>query len=145
MIWENVFVDRHLTAGEAAATLAKAFDVPVADVLVVPDIIAANAQPDARVLAELTSARGDFPVLLTIYLRDLNLATRDRAAIVGGFCEALGAACLISDDSVNPFTMLLVRRPADRRPVALDPQRLDADEYVVARTLPPDREASRIA
>lgn len=145
MIWENVFVDRHLTAGEAAATLAKAFAVPVADVLVVPDVIAADVRPNARILVELAPARGDFPVLLTIYLRDPNLAARDRAATVGRLCEALGAACLVSDDSVNPFTMLLVRSATDRQLVGLDPDRLDADEYVVARTVAPDREASRIA
>ena len=47
--------------------------------------------------------------------------------------------------SVNPFTMLLVRSPSDRQLVGLDPERLEVDEYVVARKMPLDREASRIA
>lgn len=68
----------------------------------------------------------------SIYLDDSQLAQLDPKLIIKQFCCILHCKCLISDDSVNPFTMLLVQESKDIQPVALDPQRLDGnEEYII--------------
>lgn len=48
----------------------------------------------------------------------------------------LGCACLITDDDVNPYTMLYIDA-SQRYQVALDVERLDDHEMVIARRMEP--------
>jgi len=135
MLWEEVLVDRELTDDEVMTTMVALFAVSPDAVLVVDDITAANVSEKLSVVCERTPIRGDFSLRLSIYLHDPALEQLDRIAIVGQFCDLLHCKCLISDDSVNPYAMLLVEGSARQQPVFLDPERLDAEEYVLDKKL----------
>lgn len=68
---------------------------------------------------------------LFIYVRDSKLAQLNPELIIKQFCCILHCKCLISDDSVNPFTMLLVQESEDIQPVSLDPERLEGNEEYI--------------
>lgn len=108
MIWNDFLVDRNLSNDEVVATISQVFSVSSADVLVVDDIAEADVSERIRLLCERMSVQGDFSMRLSIYLRDSKLEQLEPKSIIRQFCGMLHCKCLISDSSVNPYSMLLV-------------------------------------
>ena len=128
MTWNDLLVDRNLSKDEIRATISQVFSVSLIDVLVVDDIAETEVSEHIRVLCECLPAQGDFSMKLFIYVRDSKLAQLNPELIIKQFCCILHCKCLISDDSINPFTMLLVQESKDIQPVSLAPERLDGNE-----------------
>lgn len=128
MIWNDIIIDRNLSNDEVVAAISQVFSVSSADVLVVDDIAEAEVSEHIRLLCERMPVQGDFSMKLSIYVRDSKLEQLDPKSTVRQFCGVLHCKCLISDSSVNPFSMLLVQESEDIQPVALDPERLDENE-----------------
>ena len=131
MIWNDLLVDRNLSKDEIGATISQVFSVSPTDVLVVDDIAETEVSEHTRVLCECLPAQGDFSIKLFIYVRDSQLAQLNPKLIIKQFCCILHCKCLISDDSVNPFTMLLVQESEDIQLVALEPERERNEEYIM--------------
>jgi len=132
MFGEDILLGRALTNDEIVAALAAAFSVAGEDVTVVDGPIQGEVDADARIRCERFAVGGDFPTHLSVYLLDAALDVLDRMATVRHLCAELRTECLVSDDSVNPYTMLLVQAAGAERAVSLDPRRMDDDEYVIA-------------
>ncbi|NER46418.1 MAG: hypothetical protein F6J92_06935 [Symploca sp. SIO1A3] len=133
MIWE-VLIDRHLTANEIVTTVSELLLISLADILIVDDITSVKVNPKTRVVCENTAIRGDFSMLLSIYLRDPNLGELDIKALTGQFSNMLRCKCLISDESVNPYSWLLIQGTTDCQIVYLDSDKLDEKEEYVVKT-----------
>lgn len=71
---------------------------------------------------------GDFPTSLEIRVVERG---PDPKSLAKALANILGCECLISDDSVNPFTWVLVSRDGAMTSVAVDPDALDSDELVL--------------
>jgi hypothetical protein len=134
LYWEDLLIDRELTAEEQAATLADLFGVGRADVLVFESGATPEGASAARVLCERGAVGGDFPARLSVYVDDDVPKDAESRPLVEQFCRRLNCSCLISDDSPNPYSMLLVRPDGATQRVYLDTERLDEhDEYVIDR------------
>lgn len=132
MIWNEFLVDRNLSKDELEATISQVFSVSPREILVVNDIAEAKVDKNIRIICERLPLRGDFLMRLSIYLHDSQLKQLDPKLVIKQFCCILHCKCLISDDSVNPFTMLLVQESKDIQPVALDPEKLEENqEYIM--------------
>lgn len=138
MFWQDILVDRPFEDRELAATIAVMLAVDPDDVHVTSDIamLPETMDEQIRVICEVTPVDGDFVMALGIVLRDAALEQwvneRDDRELIGRFCEAGQCAALIADDDANPYSWLLIRGPGDVRPVYLDAQRFDRDEYILA-------------
>ncbi|HEX8597162.1 MAG TPA: hypothetical protein VF952_01435 [Chloroflexia bacterium] len=128
MILDDVLVDRNLSDDEVMTALSEVLLVTASNVLVLDDIMERKADEHVKVLCVRTRVKGDFPIMLSIYLRDPALEHVDREVVLSKFCSILGCTCLISDDSSNPYSGLLIVGSEPPRPVFLDADRLDADE-----------------
>lgn len=134
MIWNEFLVDRNLSKDELRATISQLFSVAPIDVLVVNDIAEAKVGKNIHIICERLPVRGDFLIRLSVYIHDSQLAQLEPELIIKQFCCILHCKCLISDDSVNPFTMLLVQESKDIQLVSLDPQRLEVnEEYIMIK------------
>ena len=133
MIWE-MLIDRHLTANEIVTTVSELLLISLADILIVDDITSVKVSPKTRVVCENTAIGGDFSMLLSIYLRDPNLGELDIKALTGQFSNMLRCKCLISDESVNPYSWLLIQGTTDCQIVYLDSDKLDEKEEYVVKT-----------
>lgn len=72
---------------------------------------------------------GDFRTVVAVYVSPLNRC-KELMAIVRRLTVLLGTRALVSDESLNPYTMALVEGETSARSVSLDPQSLDErDEY----------------
>lgn len=140
MLWESFLVGRAVPDKPLRDACGGALGIAPQRVRIVERIEDAPPPGDPQVglVIERTPAKGQFPLDVTLYVTEpsrhdsLRDATRSRELLVA-ICRRLCADCLISDDSPDPYTMLLVRPDGGIHRVELDPERLDADEeYVVA-------------
>jgi hypothetical protein len=142
MFWQDVLLDRMFENETLAVALADVVGTPGQDVLIVDDIAAAQVNESVRVLCERTELPGDFPLKLSIFLRDRRLERLNPVSVLLRLCAELDCSCLISDDSEDPYTMLLIDGLGLQRRVSIDPDRYRLDEAYV---LVPESESSPTA
>jgi hypothetical protein len=136
MLWQEIILDINPSYDELLKTLAKLFEVSSLEVLVIDDISDADISNSVQIICEKIPIKGDFYSKTSIYLRNPKLEQNANKSMIGEFCELLHCHCLISDDSFNPFSMLLIQDEEKQQLVFLDVERLDEkEEYVIARRL----------
>jgi hypothetical protein len=119
------------------SNVSQVFFISPAGVLVVDDITESAVSEDICIITEKMPVKGDFLLKLSIYLLDSKLERFNFKAIARKFCSILSCQCLISDDSVNPYSMFLVKESKDIQLVYLEPEQLDEnEEYIILTSLP---------
>jgi hypothetical protein len=142
MIWEDILITRDVAEREVATAMATVFGIESKRVLVIDDLVTFEGEvtDDIGILCERRSAAGDFVLSLTIYLRDDVLEAyaeaHDVGVLVGRMCQIWDCAALVSDDSIDPYSWLLVRGPDDIQPVQIDSAILDDDDAWVLASVP---------
>lgn len=123
---------RAVPLSELHAALSSAFDDPEATVDVAYSI--EDTSGEAAIVGDVTETRGDFKTLVALYTAEDRHVGVDEIARVA---RALQTDAVISDDSHNPYTMLLIRPDGSVHPVAFDPVSLDErDEYRLSARQP---------
>ena len=127
-------LDAQIEFSAAREALAELMQVPVRSVRMVDihDSVRHPPNQPPRVLAEVVQIGGAYPVMLKISASpDIREVTE--LDLARGLCRALHASALVSDGSMDPYTMLLVDRRGDVVRVGLDSDVLDQDgRYRVA-------------
>lgn len=142
MIWQDILITRDVSEGDIAAALATVFGVDDNRILVVADLVTFDGivTDDIHIICERRHVAGDFVLQLSIYLRDDPLERfielNDDGTLIGRLCQIWSCAALMSDDSVAPYSWLLVRSPGDIRPVQIDSGLLDDDDAWVLVSVP---------
>jgi hypothetical protein len=130
MMWQDVLLERAPDDSELRAALAEGFSIDESDVAVVHSI--EDIPAGYPVVAEVRDTEGDFKSAMSIYATDA-LKDAKPVHVVQHLCAVLQTIALISDESLDPYTMLLVGRGAEIRRVALDAESLDLrEEYRLA-------------
>ena len=112
--------------GALRAAVADALSLPDTSVEIIGDI---GEITDAPVTAQVDELDGDFPVSVALFVRG-----ETPAELVGSVSHALGLRALVTDESPNPFTWLLVHPDGRIEPVAVDPAALDLGEFRIVVT-----------
>ncbi|HEX5164823.1 MAG TPA: hypothetical protein VFV93_05460 [Thermomicrobiales bacterium] len=137
MIWQDFLITRDVPEQEIAAALATVFNVAQDRVLVVEDLMTYPGvlTDEIGIRCERQSATGDFVLSLTIYLLNKDfeqfVEAHDDIDLIGRMCRIWDCAALVSDDSLNPYSWLLVRGPDDVQPAHVDAESLDDDIWVL--------------
>lgn len=153
MNWEYVVADRDFTKAEIATVVSTVFSTPIADVLVLDDIAddTIAISRNIRLICERQSVSGDFVMSISFYVHDPEIRQHAEQVgseqIVGEFCDLFHCKCLMSDNSVNPYSWLLVEGVGKVHPVELNEHYLDADEsrYVIDESVPRNNKVSQVA
>jgi hypothetical protein len=133
MYWEDVLVDRPMAVDEISSWLSDVFGIARKDIVVAPSEAQAPLPPETAVLAEFSAAQGEFPFHLQVFLKREDLATRDSTAALEKLSRDHGVRILMSDDTANPYRMLLLRPGGEKAVVHLDADALDdQDSYIVS-------------
>jgi len=142
MIWEDILISREVAEPDIAAALASVFGIDADRVLVIDDLgtYDGDVTDGIGILCERRPVAGDFVLSLTIFLRDDVLEAFAEAhevgVLVGRMCLIWDCAALVSDDSLNPYSWLLVRGPDDIQPVHVNAETLDDDDAWVLASVP---------
>lgn len=142
MIWEDILITRSVSEREIAAALAAVFNIEQDRVMAIPGIFNYDGEvaDEIGILCEHRPVTGDFVLHLSIYLRDDALEcfaeAHEVGVLVGQMCRIWSCAALVSDDSIDPYSWLLVRGPDDIQPVQIDSEILDDDDAWVLASVP---------
>src|SRR6266542_2852937 len=117
MTWHDFLVDRKLGHEDVALGIAFMFGVDVSRVVVSEDITEAEA---AQVNCVLHHIDGEFQTVVEVYVDDKRLECLPALPTIAKFAEKLGCTCLVSDDSPNPYSWMLVDSAGRARQVFLD-------------------------
>ena len=112
--------------GALCAALADALSLSPTSVQIIGDI---GEITDAPATAQLDDLDGDFPVSVALFVRG-----ETPADLVTSVSRALGLRALVTDESPNPFTWLLVHPDGRSEPVTVDPEALAYGEFRIAAT-----------
>jgi hypothetical protein len=128
MIWQELVTDRNLTEHEIKHAISKAFNISPKSIFVVDDITEFDVDEQVRVVCERIEMSGDFPMRISIYLRDEQLVPSNSQTMLGDLCDLMKCQCLVSDESPNPYQWLLIQNSKNWRSVYIDPVKLDENE-----------------
>ena len=141
MVWQDFLFDRWIEGPSLGQALTIAFQVEPNRVLVVDEITPTLDVEGVALLAERTRRRGDFPLQLSVYVRDESVWQRvhpfgETVRLVKQLSRLLGSSCLLSGDVDEPDSDILVRPSGEMLSVTLDEDRLDHEEFVVRAAEP---------
>ncbi|MCU6792105.1 hypothetical protein OB236_08195 [Paenibacillus sp. WQ 127069] len=125
-MWQDIIVNRILTKAELSHGLCCIFGIGSSKLRITPSIEILMDSSDAEVICETRKCNTDFPLILSIYFS--GNAPRDTLTMIGEFCEILKCEVIISDDSINPFTMLLVKGKDLLEQITIDLSEFDDNE-----------------
>ncbi|RKZ38334.1 MAG: hypothetical protein DRR16_33685 [Candidatus Parabeggiatoa sp. nov. 3] len=132
MIWQDILVDKNLDFQNIALELAKIFEVNLSEVLVLEEITDTPIPQNIAILCQAQATLGDFKMLLSIYIHEQTLFKKCTITnCIPKFCDSLECVCLVSDGSINPYTMLLVTGNAEWKSVSLSPSELEENRYIL--------------
>jgi hypothetical protein len=127
MIWIDFLLMTRVTADELRAALTRCLNVSEASVAVVSEM--GDAPPSVAIVAELSPSKGDFALHISLYVTKAILATNPIPFLLE-LSRDLNTSILTSDDSADPYSMLLVTAEGAPATVSLDVQSIDErDEY----------------
>ena len=144
MVWQDLLLDRWIDQPTLGRALAIVLDVEQQNLLVVDDVADPMlAVAGAKVLAERTRRRGQFPLQLSVYVRDEAVWRRvegfdETVRLVRELCALLRSSCLITGDAQDPEEDFLIRPTGDILRVTLDD-----DELTVVASEPFEAVAAR--
>jgi hypothetical protein len=105
-VWQDILVNRILTKVELTDALCSIFQIESSKLIITPNIEDITVTDEAELICETRICKADYPVILSIYLK--KEAPKDCRSLTGTYCEILNCEAIVSDDSLNPFTMLHV-------------------------------------
>ena len=123
----ELLIDKVVSVDGLRAAIAKVFATETAGVAVVHDIEGLPLADEVAIACERYLLGGEFTMHLTMHIHDPRLADHDERSVARAFARLWSARCLISDDGVNPYTMILVS-PTTSKSVSLNVAKLDEEE-----------------
>jgi len=136
MLWQEILIDRPLTSEAIAIALSELFNLPANVIAVVENIATSESDEHTQIICEKQQIKGEFIEKLSLYLLKANLADNIDLQDLEKLCQLLHCNCLISDNSLNPFSMILVEASGKNQIIFLDIERLENDEeYTIDRSL----------
>jgi hypothetical protein len=137
----DILINKQIDNTELISALSKLLTIPPTEILIVYDIAELEKQNSPyQLVCQKVEIQGDFSLLLSLYPQ--NEATNELTkqfqnyAFTGKLGEILGCACLISDDTIDPYQWILIQNNKNWQTVELDPDKLDDHEsYVISKSL----------
>lgn len=134
MIWQDMFINRVLTKDELSQALLKIFNVEIQQICFTKSMF--NDEPPLsetdRILCESFICKEEFPFRLVIYLRDHQLLPKDDLIPIFEFSQLLHCFCIISDKSINPYSMILIKDNKTQEQIFIDLAKYeDCEEYEI--------------
>ncbi|HLO47220.1 MAG TPA: hypothetical protein VK211_02200 [Kamptonema sp.] len=136
MLWQEILIDRPLTSEAITFAISELFSLPANAIAIVEDIATSDSDEHTQIICEKQQIKGEFVEKISLYLLSANLADKMDLKDIEKLCRSLHCKCLISDDSLNPFAMILVEESGKNQIIFLDVERLENDEeYIIDRSL----------
>jgi hypothetical protein len=128
---QDILVNRKLEFTEISAVFSQIYSLSDSEILVLDEIPFEAISSSVRLLCQVQDIAGNFTQLISIYIKDTALEKISIKEVVGQICDICGCVCLISDDSNNPYSMILVKTKGNYQKVYLSAELLEEEKYVL--------------
>lgn len=117
---------------EAQHMFAKIFNIEKDNVFIEVESSYDKIENQTQVLCRLVTIEGDFVQMLSIFILDKDLKFSDEQ--IAQACSIyLNIECLLPDEDINPYSMLLFYPNGQVQKVFLNPDNLELDKYTIYR------------
>lgn len=134
-MWQDIIISRILTKNEIVKGLCTVFPVAVSEILIGKDIndVQYAMRDSIRIVCQTWISKTEFPFSMSIYLRDQSLLPQANKLHhdiykVGEFCETLSCESIIGDDTINPYSWILIKSRNGYSPIYIDIEAFDCRE-----------------
>jgi hypothetical protein len=127
----DLVVERVVDAEVIRAALAKVFALPAERISIIDDLANYPERGAADIVCVVSPVIGEFAALLSIQSEPLQVPAETPLDVARVLAAVLGTRCLLPRDGVNPFLMWLVLPDSTASGVALDPEALAEERYVI--------------
>ncbi|GAA4840809.1 hypothetical protein GCM10023310_18400 [Paenibacillus vulneris] len=131
MFWQDVIVDRILTKAELSDAFSKVFQVDGAKVDITSNIEHSLGVGIKDIVCETRKCEADYPLILSIFLK--NEPERETHDLIKEVCSYLNCNALISDSSINPLSMILIKSTKENEQVYCDLRKFDENTPIDLR------------
>jgi hypothetical protein len=132
----DIHIARHLSREQALDCIAHVFGVARDEVIILQDYEQIIPLPPGRIVCGTRQRTGEFPTTLEIFVGEQVEQALPEHEVASRIARFLPADCLISDDSLNPFSWTLVSADGKVQQVFVDTDALDRDELRINRRQP---------
>ncbi|MCX8600767.1 MULTISPECIES: hypothetical protein [unclassified Gilliamella] len=127
----DIALEKVISKSELQKALAIIFNIQSENVVVDDDYDSDPFTGDIKIWAIINQYDGgDFLLNCSIYIRDSTLE-HNSTLLSKQLCNILHMKGLISDDSPNPLTWIMISPEGSETPITLDSAELDNDRYVI--------------
>ncbi|MFD0678428.1 MULTISPECIES: hypothetical protein [unclassified Paenibacillus] len=120
MIWQDLFMNRKFTRQELLQGLKIVFNIEESQIFFTDSTWSQSIPEDVKLLCETYLCKAEFPLRITMYLRDHQLIPKNDILILGKLCELLNCYCLISDVGSNPYSMIQIKNSVSSEQVFIE-------------------------
>jgi hypothetical protein len=133
MIWDEILISKEILDVNIQSAAAEIFSIDIQSVVVVSSISDEDIDSSKPIIIENSRLGGDFPTRIVFYIKekDVSIAGIDKLNSILFLCRKLDCQILISDEDVNPYSMILVDSSALAIKVFLDVNKLDNERQFV--------------
>ncbi|HOQ01454.1 hypothetical protein [Acetivibrio clariflavus] len=130
MVWQDIFLSRMFSKDKLILAISKAFNVDKRKVKLIKDIEEIIQTDGAGVVCQTYKHNTDYPLRLSFYIIDEDLLPKEDQATVKLLSRELECDILMSDNSVNPFTMLHISCDGNVEQISIDIEKFeDFEEF----------------
>jgi len=121
MMETEFLLDRQLSNNELEVLLATAFGINAGDILIFNEgDWPTSVSDNIRLICDAHHKGGEFSRYVSLYLQDYSLEPLNDNKLIPRICGIAHCRALISDDSVNPYSWILVDSSDNRQPVLIE-------------------------
>lgn len=129
----DIVLEKVISKDELQKALAIIFNIQSDNIVVDEDYNSTPFIGDIKIWAIINQYDGgDFLLNCSIYIRDSTLE-HNSTLLSKKLCNLLRMKGLISDDSPNPLTWIIISPDGSKKSVILDSDELDNDRYVISK------------
>lgn len=111
MFWKDIILKDKSNKAKLTDSVAKVFSVSKEEVKVVDDVedFLEIDTDRYQIIIHHIPKKGDFQLMLSIYVMDRHLVDKVNNLHINQLAQLLNMECLIAnDDSINPYSMILI-------------------------------------
>jgi hypothetical protein len=137
MIWNEILISKEILDVDIRSAAAEIFSIDIQSIVVVGSISDGGIDNSKPIVIENSRLGGDFPTRIVFYIeeKDVSIVDIDKLNSIVFLCRKLDCQILISDEDVNPYSMILIDSSASVAKVFLDVNKLDDEGQFVIKGL----------
>jgi hypothetical protein len=126
----DLILEKVPTKQQLKSVLSKTFEINDFFIFISEDIADFPKKEDNKLWCVMYKIEGQFLCLCKLFF-DKNFLKNKPIVIAKKICNILNTHCLVDDNSIDPYSWIMLSPNGNERIVILDPDKLEEDIYII--------------